>query len=310
MSKSLLIYFLLIVGPLFAQSKTYNSEDLKITNLVEGTLLLPETSGKTPLVIIIGGSGPVDRDGNQMMMKNNSLRYLAEGLYHSNISSFRYDKRILKIMKMGEIKEEKIDFDHFIEDAVAVIEHFKGDDRFSQIFVLGHSQGSLVGMIAAKDRADGFISIAGAGQPIDDVIVYQLSKQAPGLEENARQSFDDLRVNGVAQNFSPGLASIFRPSIQPFIFTWMQYDPAVEIAKLQMPVLVVTGDKDVQVQVSEADLLIKAKPEAQLVVIENMNHIFKEIKGDDIENSKSYNEYNRPVMPELISVIGNFVQQK
>ena len=244
-----------------------------------------------------------------MMMKNNSLKLLAEGLYDNKIASFRYDKRLIKIMKMGQIQEEKIDFDHFVEDALAILDHFKGDDRFNKIYVLGHSQGSLVGMMAAKERADGFISIAGAGQPIDDVIVYQLEKQAPGLKENARQSFDDLRVNGVAQNYSPGLASIFRPSIQPFIFSWMRYDPAVELAKLDMPVLIVAGDQDLQVQLAEADLLKAAKPEAEVKIIRKMNHIFKEIEGDDIENSKSYNEYNRPVIPELILVVTNFILQ-
>ena len=110
-------------------------------------------------------------------------------------------------------------------------------------------------MIAAQDRADGFISIAGAGQQIDDVIVAQLEKQAPGLKENARQAFDDLRVNGVAINYSPGLASIFRSDIQPFIRSWMQFDPQTEIAKLSVPVLIINGDKDLQVQVSEGDLL-------------------------------------------------------
>lgn len=292
-----------------AQKSTYTSEDVKVTSLIEGTLLVPESDGKIPLAIIIAGSGPTDRDGNQMMMKNNSLRYLAEGLYDKKIATFRYDKRILKIMKMGKIDETKINFDHFIEDAVDILDHFKNDERFSKITLIGHSQGSLVGILAAQTGVDGFISLAGAGQSIDDVIVDQLDNQAPGLKENARKSFDDLRVNGVAQNYSPGLASIFRPSIQPFIFSWMQYDPAAEIAKLDASVLIINGDKDLQVQVSEAEKLHVASPGSQLEIIENMNHIFKEIKGNDMENSKSYNEYARPVMPEVVDIISNFISQ-
>ncbi|MCW8980193.1 MAG: alpha/beta hydrolase, partial [Altibacter sp.] len=120
---------------------------------------------------------------------------------------------------------------------------------------------------------------------------------------------DDLRVNGVATNYSPLLASIFRPAIQPFIFDWMQYDPQEEIAKLDIPVLIVNGDKDIQVQVSEAEKLHAAKPDAQLVILPKMNHIFKKIEGDDLENQKSYNEFNRPVMPELIEIVSNFVKQ-
>ncbi|UAB80168.1 alpha/beta hydrolase [Marixanthomonas sp. SCSIO 43207] len=307
--KNLLIAFcFLCFGNSIAQNP-FISEEIAVTPLIEGTLLLPETSEKKPLVIIIAGSGPTDRNGNQNMMKNNSLKFLAEELYNKGIATYRYDKRILKIMKSGTIDEKKIKFDDFIDDAIAVTDYFQNDSRFEKIFILGHSQGSLVGMIAAKDKADGFISIAGAGQEIDDVIVDQLSKQAPGLVENARKSFDDLRVNGVAQNYSPGLASIFRPQIQPFIYNWMQYNPQEELDKLSIPVLIINGDKDLQVQVSEAEKLQAVKPDAMYKVIPKMNHVLKEIEGNDLENSKSYNQYNLPVSKELITTITQFIEE-
>ncbi|MDC7999760.1 alpha/beta hydrolase [Aequorivita todarodis] len=308
--KHLFLIFLLFFGTVAAaQNEKYNSEDLSITPLIDGTLLVPEASGKLPLAIIIGGSGPTDRNGNQQMVVNNSLKFLAEGLYGNGIATFRYDKRIVKQMKLRSIDEKNIRFDDFIADAVAVLEYFKKDKRFSKIYIIGHSQGSLVGMMAAQDGADGFVSIAGAGQEIDDVIVDQLAKQAPGLADNARTSFDDLRANGVAYNYSPGLASIFRKEIQPFIFSWMQYDPKVEIAKLHIPVLIINGDRDIQVQVSEAELLKNAKPDAEYKIIPKMNHIFKEIEGNDLENSKSYNLYNLPVMPELIEAVSSFIKK-
>lgn len=310
MKNALIITLLLCFGITIAQDITFTSEEINITPLINGTLLIPSTEDKISLVIIIAGSGPTDRNGNQMMMKNNSLKFLAEGLYGENIASFRYDKRIIRIMKMGQIDEKKINFNHFIEDAVAVLAHFREDSRFSKLYIIGHSQGALVGMVAAQSGADGFISLAGPGQTIDKVVVDQLALQAPGLQENARASFDDLRANGVAQNYSPALASIFRPAIQPFMYSWMQHDPKVEIAKLDMPVLIVNGDNDLQVQVAEAEMLQKAKPEAQLKIIENMNHVFKEIKGGDIENSKSYNEYATPISPKLIEVISAFILKK
>ena len=306
--KNIFIAFLLLFGMASAQNKDYNSEDLSITPLIDGTLIVPSTE-KPPLAILIGGSGPTDRNGNQQMMVNNSLKLLAEGLYKNNIASFRYDKRIVKQMKMNSVDEKNIRFDDFIEDAAAVLNHFKKDGRFSKIYIIGHSQGSLIGMIAAQNGADGFISIAGTGQEIDDVIIDQLSKQAPGLVENARTSFDDLRANGIALNYSPGLASIFRKEIQPFVFTWMQYNPKVEIAKLNIPILIINGDKDIQVQVSEAELLRSAKPDAAYEIIPNMNHVFKEIEGNDLENSKSYNIYNLPVIPKLITVISDFIKK-
>ena len=308
MKKLLIVFALICFGSSYAQ-ENFTSEELKITPLVEGTLLLPKTSEKPALVIIIAGSGPTDRNGNQNMMKNNSLKFLAESLYKNGVASFRYDKRIIKIMKTGAIDEKKIKFDDFIEDAISATNYFKNDDRFNEIFIIGHSQGSLVGMIAAKNNADGFISIAGAGQEIDDVIVDQLAKQAPGLVENARQSFDDLRVNGVAQNYSPGLASIFRPQIQSFIYNWMQYNPQEELAKLDIPVLLINGDKDLQVLVSEAEKLRSVKPDASYKIIPKMNHVLKEIEGNDLENSKSYNQYDLPISEELVTTIIQFIEE-
>ncbi|WP_246516242.1 alpha/beta hydrolase family protein [Aequorivita echinoideorum] len=166
-------------------------------------------------------------------------------------------------------------------------------------------------MVAAQKGADGFISIAGAGQEIDDVIVDQIEKQSPGLKENARQAFDDLRVNGFTESYNPLIASIFRKSLQPFLFTWIQYNPQEEIKKLKIPVLILNGDQDIQVQVSEAEKLKAAKPDAEYKIIENMNHIFKEIKNDEnnLENSKSYNQFDLPVMPELIETISNFIKK-
>ncbi|MCB0464195.1 MAG: alpha/beta hydrolase, partial [Aequorivita sp.] len=284
MNNTLLIFLFFFGIITTAQNKKYNSEDLSITTLIDGTLLVPDSTGKLPLAIIIGGSGPTDRNGNQQMMVNNSLKFLAEGLYDNDIATFRYDKRIVKQMKQRTVNEKNIRFGDFINDAIAVLDYFKKDKRFPKIYIIGHSQGSLVGMVAAQNGADGFISIGGAGQEIDDVIIDQLAKQAPGLVDNARTSFDDLRANGVAYNYSPGLASIFRKDIQPFIYTWMQYNPKMEIEKLQIPVLIVNGDKDIQVQVAEAEFLKNAKPDAEYKIIENMNHIFKKIEGNDLEN--------------------------
>ncbi len=302
------LLFLFFFGINHAQIPISNSVDLSIDSLINGTLLVPTKNKKTPLAIIIQGSGPTDRDGNQKNLKNNSLKYLAEGLYKKKIATFRYDKRFVKQVLEGTFDESEVDFNDFIKDAIKVINHFKEDQRFSEIIIIGHSQGSLVGMIAAQEEnITKFISLAGAGQEIDDVIIDQLEKQAPALVENARQSFDDLRVNGVAQNYSPLLASIFRPSLQPFMFSWMKYNPQTEITKLTIPVLIINGDNDFQVQVSEAKKLKTAKPEAELIIIPNMNHIFKEIKGDLLENQESYNKEEIPISKKLIKTINSFI---
>ena len=312
MKTKLFVLFLLICSISIAQdTANYNKKDLSVSPFIDGTIVTPEGSEKPPLVIIIAGSGPTDRNGNQQMMSNNAYKLLAQALYKEGIASFRYDKRIIKQMKNRTINEESIRFDDFIKDANDVVAYFERSGAFSKIIILGHSQGSTVGMIAAQNAGDGYISLAGPGRSIDDVIVEQLSKQAPGLKDNARSAFDDLRVNGVANNYSEGLASIFRPSLQPFIRSWMQYNPAEEIKKLTIPVLILAGDRDLQVLPSEGEVLKAAHPAATYTIIPNMNHILREIKekDGDLVNQKSYNEPKRPIIPTLIEAVVSFVKQ-
>lgn len=311
MKTKLLLVCIALSTTLFAQDGAKRiQKDISVSPFIDGTILIPETEKKSPLVILIADSGPTDRNGNQQMMTNNHLKFLAEGLYKSGIATFRYDKRIIKQMLDKTITEESIRFDDFIKDARDIVAYFKRSEAFSKIYVLGHGQGSTVGMIAAQDGVDGYISIAGPGRSIDEVIVAQLSEQAPGLKDNARIAFDELAANGSTQNYSPGLASIFRPSIQPFIRSWMKYDPAVELAKLDIPVLIIVGDKDIQVLLSEGEILKAAKPDATYTIITNMNHPLKELKAadDDLINQKSYNEPRRPVIQELIETVAAFVK--
>lgn len=303
-----LLFCVLLYSAAFSQNKKINSQEIAINNFIDGTLLLPKSKKQIPLVILIAGSGPTDRNGNQSMLQNNSLKYLAEGLSDKGIATFRYDKRIFKMAKHKKLIEEEINFDNFITDASNVVSYFKNDPRFSKIVVLGHSQGSLVGMVASQNDVDLFISVAGAGQEIDDVIVDQLKLQAPALVDDARKAFDDIRVNGIAVDYNDGLAMIFRPSVQPFLKSWMQYNPQKELQKLAIPVLLINGDKDLQVQVNEAKKLKEAKKDAVLEIIPNMNHVLKEIKTESIvENQQAYTNPDLPISKKLIAVIATFI---
>ena len=119
------LLFILFFSLGIAQEKSFVSEDIPINSKVDGTLLLPEKVKKPPLAILIPGSGPIDRNGNQTNLNNNSLKYLAEGLYYKNIASYRYDKRLVKQIAEGTFNENDILFEDFIEDAKAVLNHFK-----------------------------------------------------------------------------------------------------------------------------------------------------------------------------------------
>lgn len=307
MKNSILAVLFLFTIICSAQQDSLISTEVNIDPYIKGTLATPASTDESPLVIILQGSGPTDRNGNQSFLKNDSMKKLSQALAAEGISSYRYDKRILQAARLG-IKEQDMRFDDFIEDAVSVLKHFEEDPRFNKLIVLGHSQGSLVGMIAARDKADALISIAGLAQPIDSILTQQIANQIPGLRENAQQAFLEMRKTGSTSSYNPVLESIFRPSVQPFILSWMKYDPKEEIAKLDIPVLLVSGSKDLQVEEKEAESLKTVYPEAEIVLLEDMNHVLRKIEGDDLENSKSYNEAQRPLHPELTGVLVKFIK--
>lgn len=309
MKKHLFISILLITAISGFAQERYTEEDLKLNKYTEGTLTMPISGDAESLIIFIQGSGPTDRNGNQSMMKNDGMKKIARKLAEDGIASFRYDKRIFKMNEL-KIKEEELRFEDLVSDAKDVITYFKEKDQFENLIVAGHSQGSLVGLLASKEKVDAFISLAGAGEPIDNIIVDQINKMAPQLGENARTAFDEIRKNGSTTNYSPMLETIFKPSVQPYMYSWIQYDPAKEIEDLDIPILIINGSADIQVDTKEAEMLKAGNDEAQMVIIENMNHIFREIKSDDrLVNTKSYNEPNLALHPDLIPLITEFIKE-
>ena len=307
-----ILIFSLISSLLFSQEKNYTESQLSIPTksvTINGTMLAPISIKKTPLVIIIPGSGPTDRDGNNVQMKNNSLKFLAESLAKNNIVSYRYDKSVLSYTKNNKEKIDTITFDTFIDEAKTVINHFKNSGEYSKIVVAGHSQGSLVGMIAANNIADAFISLEGAGRTIDEIIIEQLNKQAPFLKDEASSVLSELKKGVIVEKFNPMLNSLFNKSVQPFLISWIKYNPQKEIKKLNIPILLINGTKDIQISNFDAELLHKANSKSQLKIIKNMNHIFKEINGDINENMLSYTNPELPIMKELTGLITAFVKE-
>ena len=292
---------------LIAQESSFTKQDISVNKHIDGTLLSPNNVKKPNLAIIIAGSGPTDRDGNQNFLKNNSLKKLAVNLTNNNIATYRYDKRIVKQLKSNNL-DKNIIFDHFVTDAKSVIDYFKNTKNFNKIYVIGHSQGSLVGMLAAKDRADGFISLAGAGQSIDQVIIEQVNKTAPNFTEDTKRIFKTLKEGKTTTDYPMALSSIFNIEIQKFMINWMKYNPTEVLSTLNIPILVINGTKDLQVSETEAKLLKEANKDATLKIIENMNHVLVTIEGDDLENSKSYAETQRPIAEGLIDTITNFIK--
>ncbi|WP_299395769.1 alpha/beta hydrolase [uncultured Gelidibacter sp.] len=305
--KNLVLLFCFMSVLTYGQETNYTETDLIITKWIDGSLMVPN-AGSDVLAIIIGGSGPTDRDGNQNFAKTNNLKKLAKELAHNGIATFRYDKRIVKQIKMRSV-DPNIKFDDFVSDAIAVVNYFKTKQQFKHLYIIGHSQGSLIGMLAAQKDVDGFISLAGAGQSIDAVIIDQVEKTAPMFTEDSKRAFEVMKSGKTTTDYPLALASIFDSSVQEFMMSWMKYDPAAVIKTLEIPVLLINGTKDLQVSTSEAELLHKASAQSELKLIDNMNHVLFIIQGDDQENAKSYNDPNGKVSDTLINSIVKFIKK-
>lgn len=278
------------------------------TGDISGTLTLPKNFNKGVVALIIAGSGPTDRNGNNPLMKNESLKLLAYGLAGNNIASLRYDKRGIGESKNAMKTEADLRFEDYINDAKDWINFLKKDKRFSKLVVIGHSEGSLIGMVASYQLADAYVSIAGAGRSADKILKQQLEKQPQKIKDLSFPIIDSLVEGKTVSNVDPMLFSLFRPSVQPYIISWFRYDPQAEIKKLNIPVLIVQGTNDIQVSTEDAQLLAKANAHAQLVLIEGMNHIFKTVQGDRNANIASYNNPDLPVSTGLIADITKFIR--
>ncbi len=301
---------------LFAQDKTdslftESETELKTsTGDISGTLTVPDNARISPVVLIIAGSGPTDRDCNSPMgIETNAYKMLAAGFAMNGISTLRYDKRGIAKSKAAMTSESDLRFETYINDVVAWIAFLKQDKRFSGIILLGHSEGSLLGMIAAeKSDVSGFISVAGVGKTADKLLQEQLKgKLPPNLVAESNRILDSLRMGKTVSNVDPNLMTIYRPSVQPYMISWIKYDPAKEIARLKIPVLIIQGTTDLQVTVADAKMLSAAKPDAKLLIIENMNHVLKESDADVQKNIATYKDPNLPLKSGLVDDIVNFI---
>lgn len=274
-----------------------------------GTLTVPDDVKKCPVALIIAGSGPTDRNGNNPMMKNNSLKMLAEALAKNGIASLRFDKRGIGESKASAVTESSLVFENYTEDAKSWINFLKQDKRFTQLTVIGHSEGSLIGMIAGA-KANKFISIAGAGEPADKLLKSQISsKSNKQVEDMTFPIIDSLKAGNKVNKVDPLLNSLFRASIQPYLISWFKYDPQIEIKKLTVPVLIIQGNNDLQVSVKDAENLSQANKNAELVIIDKMNHVLKIIDGDKQANMASYNNENIPVSETMVNKIVSFIKK-
>ena len=306
--KKLILLFLVI--PFFSLSQEEEITLKTKTGDIKGSLLVPSNLEKVSVVLIISGSGPTDRNGNNPNMTNNSLMMLANELKKNGIASLRFDKRGIGESTSSGMQESDLRFENYVNDVKGWVDLLKESNKFSKIIVLGHSEGSLIGMIASqKAEVEKFISVAGAGNSAGDIIREQLKAQPAVVLNQSLPIIEKLENGEREENVPQMLYALFRPSVQPYMISWFKYDPQIEIAKLNKPVLIVQGTTDIQVSVLDADKLASANNKAQKQIIEGMNHILKEADMDRIKNIQTYSMPDLPLKKPLIEIIVKFIEE-
>ncbi|MCQ9426292.1 lysophospholipase [Pseudomonas sp. LJDD11] len=276
-----------------------------------GTLLLPRASRPVPVVLLIAGSGPTDRNGNNPEGgRNDSLKQLAITLARHNIASVRYDKRGVAASKPATPDERNLSVERYVADVVAWSRLLKADSRLGPLILLGHSEGALMASLAAGPAgASAVITIGGTGRPVDQVLREQLNDRLPPeLAQRSQQLLDSLKAGRTDAQVPAELMVVFRPSVQPYLISLLRQDPAAAFARIKVPALIVQGRNDIQVGVEDAQRLQQAKPDAQLVLIDGMNHVLRIVPDDLQQQLQSYRNPDLPLASELTRQILQFIE--
>lgn len=308
---------LAVVGAIVAIFSEFNDKDTPpVTSEISagplrGTLV--SARDKDPVVLIVPGSGPTDRDGNSPAgLRTDAYKLLAEGLAEEGIASVRVDKSGM-FASAGAGDPNAVTPQSYVNDYHAWIDAIKAGRGSKCVWLLGHSEGALMVSLAAAGRKDvcGLILIAGMGRKMSDVIRRQLRDNpanAPVLAE-ALRAIDELEAGRHVETagMHPALLSLFSPKVQDYLIAVFAIDPVEAVRRAGKKTLVIQGTTDLQVSLEDARLLDKA-PRTRLQVIEGMNHVLKEAPAERTANLATYSDPALPLAPKLVRRIKDFIK--
>lgn len=314
--KSILVAAFLLAGSRTAFGAAVNEQDIKLgteTGVLWGTLAYA-AEPIAPAILMLPGSGPTDRNTNaqQLGLKSDAFKLLADGLAARGITSLRIDKRGVGESAGAITSETELRFQTYSDDARSWGRELRKIAGTKCVWMLGHSEGALVAEVAAQDNADicGLILLAGAGRKAGEIIREQLGA-APNLTQDLKTTafnvLSELEAGRPAAPIPPQLMALFRPSVQPYMMSWLPLDPTVLLARSNIPVLIIQGDNDIQVSVQDAKLLSEARPDAKLFIVPRMNHVLKIAPPDRAANVATYTDPGIPLAPTLVDTIASFV---
>ncbi|WP_230482725.1 alpha/beta hydrolase [Sphingomonas sp. Leaf21] len=282
---------------------------------LKGSWTGPE-GANVPVVLMIPGSGPTDRDGNSPLgIKAASLRLLAEGLAAQGIASIRIDKRGMFASAGAVPDPNRVTIDDYAADTRAWIAAIRARTGAPCVWVLGHSEGGVVALATAAARPEGLcgvIAVSTPGRPLGAVMKAQIHANpanAPLLAD-ADRAVASLEAGHTipAETLAPPLRGLFADAVQPFLINAFAKDPARLAAAIARPLLIVQGEADLQVSVEDATALKAAQPKATLILLPGVSHVLKTVEGDSRgANLATYADPNLSLAPGVVGGIARFV---
>ena len=310
----------IVVAMGFATGAMAQSRDVAVEcawGKISATIDMSADGGKTA-VLVIAGSGPTDRYGNSGMGLNTyCYKMLDDALVDGGVAVMRYDKRGVGLSTIPAEDVPNLVFEDYIDDARTCVE-FLRTEGFERVVVAGHSEGGLIALALAAEESpclDGVVLLCAPGYNMADILNYQLSQQLVpaymGLMVKSRTIISRLKSGErVAMEEIPAeLMSLFHPTVQPFIISNMKYEPAELAAQCHVPMLIVSGGRDVQVSVSNGKRLQEANPSAEHCIFENMTHVLKDADTSDrvAQLMGVYTNANLPISEGLAQRVMEFI---
>ncbi|WP_313011412.1 serine aminopeptidase domain-containing protein [Brevundimonas sp.] len=277
---------------------------------LHGTLLTPPDA--SAVAVILPGSGPTDRDGNSALgVAASTYRLLAEGLADQGVATLRIDKRGVAASAAAGPAEADLRFDAYAADARAWAAEAASRAGKPCAWLIGHSEGALVALKAVQggdDKICGLILLSGAGRPAGAVLREQLASLPEPTKTQAFAALTELEAGRTVADAPPALAALLRPSVQPYLISWLPLDPAALIAAYDGPVFIGQGTTDLQVSVTDAQALAAADPRATLKLWDGVNHVLKTAPAGRAANMATYADPALPLAPGVAADVGAFIR--
>lgn len=294
----------------------------KVNGHLEGTYLKSDTTNQMEqIVLIIPGSGPTDRNGNNPLgVSAGTYKLLAEDLAKKGISSLRIDKRGLYGSSSATENPNNVTVNDYVEDIIDWISLIKENLGCKNIWLLGHSEGGLIALkstLISPTCSSGLILVATSGVSFGQLLRKQINQNLSNttVMNDAFVIIDQLE-NGQHVEMSlydTSLQQLFAPVVQDYLIDLMSHEPVELISEINIPTLILQGDQDIQVSVENANKLKKAQPRSKLVILNGVNHILKQPKTQKdkaltiSENLASYRDPKLELAPKITKEICQFI---